>query len=102
MKSIKQIFKDNPDLMEISEVRELIEYCIELEGKVIENIQTKQFSFEDKLAELVRDINNGIKDVEKQKEEHIRFNFEPPNYAFCIENLKKYLSDFSRVNRFRL
>ena len=102
MKSINQIFKNNPELMDILEVKELIEYCSELEGEIIENKQNKQFSFEDKLTELVRDINNGIKDVEKQKEEHIRFNFEPPNYEFCIENLKKYLADFSRVNRFRL
>jgi hypothetical protein len=102
MKSIKQIFKNNPDLMDISEVDELIEYCRELEGKVIENIQIKQFSFEDKLTELVRDIYNGIRDVEKEKEEHIRFNFEAPNYESCVENLKKYLSNFSRDNNFRL
>ncbi len=42
MKSIKQIFKDNPELMDISEVNELIEYCSDLEGIVIENRQNKQ------------------------------------------------------------
>jgi len=102
MKSIKQIFKDNPELMDISEVNELIEYCSDLEGIVIENRQNKQFSFEDKLTELVRDIYGGIRDVEKQKEESERFNFEAPDYETCVENLKKYLSDFSRDNNFRL
>lgn len=102
MKSINQIFKNNPELMDILEVKELIEYCSELEGEIIENKQNKQFSFEDKLTELVRDIYIGVRDVDKQKEEHTRFNFEPPNYEACIENLKRYLLDFSRDNNFRL
>jgi hypothetical protein len=89
MKSINQIFKNNPELMDILEVNELIEYCHELNGKVIENTQNKKFSFEDKLTELVRDIYNGIKDIDKQKEEHLRFDFEPPNYEDCVENLKR-------------
>lgn len=102
MKSINQIFKNNPELMDIPEVGELIEYCKNLESVVIENKQDKEFSFEDKLTELVRDIFNGIRDVEKQKEEHIRFNFEAPNYETCVENLKSYLLNFSRENKFRL
>jgi len=102
MKSINQIFKNNPQLMDISEVSELIEYCNDLEGQIIENKQNKQFSFEDKLTELVRDIYIGVKDVDKQKEEHIRFNFESPNYEACIDNLKRYLLNFSKDNNFRL
>lgn len=102
MKSINQIFKNNPQLMDILEVNELIEYCTKLEDSVIENIQNKQFSFEDKLTELVRDIYRGIKDVEKQKYDAERFNLELPDYEMCVGNLKKYLSDFSRDNNFRL
>lgn len=102
MKSIKQIFKYNQDLMSVPEVMELIEYCNSLEEQVIDDKQIKQFSFEDKLTELVREIYIGIKDVDRQKEEHIRFKYEEPNYEACIENLKRYLLDFSKENNFRI
>ena len=36
MKNINQIFKNNTSLMYHPEVDELIEYCRELEGKVVE------------------------------------------------------------------
>ena len=49
MKSINQIFKNNPDLMESPEVRELIDYCRELEGDIMENTQSEKFSFCDKI-----------------------------------------------------
>ena len=50
MKSINQIFKNNKSLMYEPEVVELIEYCQELEGEIIENKQSEKFSFEDKLT----------------------------------------------------
>lgn len=102
MKSIRQIFKNNPDLMDVPEVAQLIEYCDSLEEQVIEKKQDDQFSFEDKLTELVQDIFRSIKDIEKQKEEHIRFGFESPNYETCIDNLKIYLLKFSDENKFNL
>ena len=36
MKNINQIFKDKTFLMDYPEVEELIEYCRELEGEVLE------------------------------------------------------------------
>lgn len=102
MKSINQIFNSNPDLKEYQEVQELMEYCRELEGQVMESTQAKQFSFEDKLTELVRDVFRSIKDVEKIQEESDRFGFDEPDYRECVGNLKKYIQDFSRDNKFRL
>jgi len=36
MKNINQIFKNNKTLMDNPEVQELIDYCVELEGQVVE------------------------------------------------------------------
>jgi hypothetical protein len=104
MKSINQIFKNNPDLMKDSEVKELIDYCRELEGDVMDSIQSKQFSFEDKLTELARDVFIGIKQILKEDEDHQRFggDFEKPDYEVAVNNLKQYFLDFAKDNNFRL
>jgi hypothetical protein len=39
MKSISQIFRNNEHLMDLDPVEELIDYCRELEDKVVENNQ---------------------------------------------------------------
>ena len=88
--------------MDEPEVRELIEYCQELEGDIMENKQSKKFSFEDKLTYLVREIYQSIGHLEKQEEEHQRYGYEEPNYEESIKNLKKYIQDFSRDNFFNL
>ena len=90
--------------MKDPEVKELMNYCQELEGQVIENTQSKQFSFEDKLAELARDVFIGIKKIAEEEENHQRFgnDFEKPDYENAIKNLKQYFLDFARDNHFRL
>jgi len=104
MKSINQIFRTNPDLMNESEVKELIEYAQELEEEVIESNQSKQWSFEDKLTELTRDVFRGLKDIEKQENEHNRWGdeFPKPNYEESFKNLKQYFLNFAKDNNFRL
>ena len=100
MKSINQIFETNPSLKETKEVVELIEYCRELEATVIEYEQAEQFSKEDKLAALVRDIYAAC-DMTLQ-DDNDRYNEEGVDFKQTIINLKKYLSDFSRDSGFRL
>lgn len=103
MKSINQIFKNNPQLINDNEVMELIEYCRELESEIIDKNQVKNFSFEDKLSDIVRDLYNSIKEVEKEDEDSIRFGeIERVDYELAIKNLKKYIEDFSKKNKFRL
>lgn len=102
MKSINQIFKTNPALKNEPEVEQLIEYCSDLESQVIESTQSKQFSFEDKLAVLVREIYSSVKDLETQQMEHERWGFESPDYQESVKNLGDYLRRFSRDNNFRL
>lgn len=104
MKSINQIFNTNPDLKDEPEVKELIEYARDLEAQVIESTQTKQWSFEDKLTELTRDVFRGIQDIEKQENEHQRWSedFPKPDYEQAVKNLKQYFLNFAKDNKFRL
>lgn len=103
MKSINQIFIDNKDLLNEPEVQELIEYCLELENEVINTRQDQVWSFEDKLAILVREIFDSIITIQKIEEENKRFRFnEKTNFEECVNNLKIYLQEFSRINNFRL
>jgi len=90
--------------MEDVEVKELIDYCRELEGQVIETTQSKQFSFEDKLTELVRDLFIGIKQIEEEEANHQRFgaDFDKPDYEIAVKNLKQYFLNFAKDNHFRL
>jgi len=90
--------------MEDEEVKELIDYCRELEGQVMETTQSKQFSFEDKLTELVRDVFIGIKQVDEEEFNHQRFgdDFEKPDYEIAIKNLKQYFLNFAKDNHFKL
>jgi CCR4-NOT transcriptional regulation complex NOT5 subunit len=90
--------------MNETEVKELIEYTQDLEGQVMGNTQSQQFSLEDKLTELTRDIFNSIKDIEKQELEHQRWrhDFHKPNYEQAIKNLKQYFLNFAKDNNFRL
>lgn len=103
MKSIKQIFKDNEYLMEEESVKELIEYCQELENEVIETKQVNKFSFEDKLTELVKEIYHSINSVLKEDENAIRFKeTNRVDFKFRVELLKEYLINFSKDNKFNL
>ena len=53
MKSINQIFKDNTSLMDEPEVKELIEYCQELEGKVMNKEDWTKEDWNHHMARLV-------------------------------------------------
>jgi hypothetical protein len=103
MKSIKGIFKNNTSLMDEAEVIELIEYCNELESEIYDMRFSNTKVMEDKLAEVVRDIYNSVNLTTKQQEEAIRFGeTEPVDFEDCVNNLKKYILEFVRDNKFRL
>jgi hypothetical protein len=102
MKSINQIFKQNKALMDEHEVQELIEYCRDLEGQVMDTKQSKQFSFEKELTVLVRDVYNGINDIRRMEMEHERWGFEVPDYKQSVQNLYDNLIKFSKDYKFKL
>lgn len=103
MKSINQIFKKNPELLYNEEVNELVEYCRELESDVMNNKYVINFSVEDKLAQLVRELNLSIDELIKEDKESIRFGeIQRVDYEDAIKNLKDYIVKFSTDNHFEL
>ena len=86
--------------MDEPEVQELIDYCQELEGYMLDKADnTKEIL----LKELVRDILTSCRDTLKDDEESIRFN-EIPRVDFkeTIENLSEYVKDYLRDHKIYL
>ena len=103
MKNINQIFKNNTSLMDHPEVDELIEYCRELEGKVVERNIDDTYDKENIYLQIIKDIYESCDKTLEDKMISERFK-ETPSVDFkeAIENLKKYLNVVSRVYRIDL
>jgi len=103
MRNINQIFKNNTYLKDEPEVAELIEYCLELEEEVVNNKFNDTSTMESKLAFLVRDIYGSVAESIKLQENKERFNIgEDIDFRVGTENLKRYLEEFSRDEKFNL
>jgi len=103
MRNINQIFKNNTHLKDESEVAELIEYCMELEEEVINNKFNDTSTMESKLAFLVRDIYGSVTESITLQEAKERFGIgDDIDFRVGIENLKDYLEEFSRNEKFNL
>ena len=103
MRSITQIFRTNPSLVDEPEVEKLIEYCRELEDETVTLRLSDTKPMENNLAEVVRDIYKSVNMTIKEQEEYLRFGeSEPVDFEATLTNLKKYISDFARDNKFRL
>lgn len=100
MKSIKQIFRNNPELMYEPEVEELIEYCRELEGQVMECNLAANYNKEINVTDIVRDIHTSCVEILKQDED--RFNDEEIDYKQSIINLNKYIIKLCDEYKIRL
>ena len=103
MKNINQIFKNNKHLIEHPEVQELMDYCQELEGKLMEVEINKQYDKEDILINVIRDIKESCEQTINDNEESIRFN-EIPRVDFekCVVNLKKYIESINTLYKIGL
>ena len=103
MKNVNQIFKNNKHLIEHPEVQELIDYCRELEGKLMEVEINKQYDKEDILINVIRDIKESCEQTINDNEESIRFN-ETPRVDFekSVVNLKKYIETISALYKIGL
>ena len=99
MRSISQIFKDNEHLMDLEPVEELIEYCRELEGEVMEKRIEVNYDKEHILKSMLKDIRTSIDETLSEDEESIRFN-EIPRVDFkeAVKNLKKFISQMCFSN----
>ena len=103
MKNVNQIFKNNKHLIEHPEVQELIDYCRELEGKLMEVDINKQYDKEDILINVIRDIKESCEQTINDNEESIRFN-EIPRVDFekSVVNLKKYIETINSLYKIGL
>tara|TARA_B110000211_G_scaffold225335_1_gene277392 strand:- start:828 stop:1145 length:318 start_codon:yes stop_codon:yes gene_type:complete len=91
-KDYKKIFKNNNELLNKSEVQELIEYVSELEGVIMDNNITKTYSKEKILFNILKDIYESCEDLIRKEEENIRFKFNDNiDFKSSIKSLKKYI-----------
>jgi hypothetical protein len=89
--------------MDEPEVMELIEYCRELEGDVLDVKINKQYDKEDILHNIVKEIYSSCRQLIKDEEESVRFG-ETPRVDFekSIVNLKRYIEDINVTYKFGL
>ena len=103
MKNINQIFKGNEHLMDLSPIEELIDYCRELEGDIMEASINKQYNKEEILLNIVREIYNSCLQSIKDEEDSVRFGETPRvNFEKSIIYLKDYLEEVNRNYKFGL
>lgn len=91
MKSPREIFKNNPALLEKPEVIELLDYCEELESENVEFKFQKANNKESAMKDMLQEVIKGCSEIEKEQMEHERFGYEAPQYQESILNLKRYI-----------
>ena len=89
--------------MDISEVSELIDYCRELEDKLLERKIKDEYNKEQHYVQVFKDIYQSCNDTLKDDELSERFK-ETPRVDFkeTITNLKKYMLEMCRLYKLDL
>jgi hypothetical protein len=103
MKNINQLFQSNKKLLYEPEVQELIDYCRELEGKILERKIKDEYSKEQYYAQVFKDIYQSCNDTLNNDALAERFK-ETPRVDFkeTITNLKKYMLEMCRLYKLDL
>ena len=103
MKNINQLFQSNKKLLYEPEVQELIDYCRELEGKILERKIEDEYSKEQYYAQVFKDIYQSCNDTLNDDALAERFK-ETPRVDFkeTISNLKKYMLEMRRLYKLDL
>jgi hypothetical protein len=91
MKSIREIFKNNPSLLNEPEVAQLLEYCEQLQDEIVEFKFQKTNNKELAMLDMLTEVIKGCAAIEKEQAEHERFGYDAPNYQETISNLKRYI-----------
>lgn len=91
MKSIREIFKNNPSLLNEPEVTQLLEYCEQLQDIIVEFKFQKTNNKELAMLDMLKEVIKGCDAIEKEQAEHERFGYDAPNYQETISNLKRYV-----------
>ena len=104
MKNINQIFKNNEHLMDLSPVEELIEYTIELEGKVLESKIDDTYDKEHMLKTMLSDILSSCREYEENKVLQDRYPdlYQKLDADDLVNNLMDYIISMNAKNDLRL
>lgn len=102
MKSPRELFKNNPTLLDEPEVEQLLEYCEKLEEELIDFKFEKEKNKELAMKDMLQEVIKGCNDLEKEQAEHERFGYEAPNYQESILNLKRYILERCREEKIYL
>jgi len=102
VKSIREIFKTNPSLLNEPEVKQLLDYCEELQDEIVEFKFAKTNNKELAMLDMLKETIKGCNAVEKEQIEHERFGYDAPNYQETILNLKRYIYDRCRDEKIYL
>ena len=104
MKNIKQLFRRNPGLLEKPEVKELIDYCRELEGEVFEKKIEDNYDKEHMLKLMLSDILTSCKEYEENKILQDRYpeSYEKVDADSLVKNLMDYIISMNVRNDLRL
>jgi hypothetical protein len=101
MKNIRQIFKGNEHLTGFGPVEELIEYCQELEGQVLERKVEDNYDKEHMLKSMLQDILTSCRDMEETNQLAERYPgmYEKSDAESLVKNLKTYILDMNYKNK---
>ena len=102
MKSIREIFKNNPSLLEEPEVEKLLDYCNQLQDEIVEFKYQKTNNKELAMLDMLKEVIKGCNAIEKEQTEHERFGYEAPAYQETISNLKSYILNRCRDEKIYL
>ena len=104
MKNINQIFKSKTFLMDYPEVGELIEYCRELEGEVLEKKIEDTYDKEHMLKTMLSDILSSCREYEQNKILKDRYPelYNELDADSLVKNLMSYIITMNAKNDIRL
>lgn len=104
MKNVNQIFKGNEHLMDLRPVEELIDYCQNLEGQVLERKVEDVYDKEHILKSMLSDILHSCREYQENKilEERYPNLYKKIDADTLINNLKDYILNMNRVSKLDL
>jgi hypothetical protein len=104
MKNISQIFQGNEHLMDLDPIEELIDYCSDLEGQVLERKVDDTYNKEHILKTMLSDILASCKEYEENKILQDRYPelYKKIDADDLVKNLLEYIVSMNAKNNLRL
>lgn len=104
MKNISQIFRGNEHLMDLHPVEELINYCQDLEGQVLERKVEDTYNKEHLLKTMLSDILSSCREYEENKILQDRYPelYKKIDADDLVKNLLKYITSMNVKNNLKL